>query len=140
MKWRILTVGKPALTYAKQGVDEYLGRMRRYTDVDWQPVKALPSPAEAKPASGVLLVLDERGESLTTAAFRQQVDQWELQGQKSVVCLIGGADGHSPAMRQAATMILSLSAMTMQHELALVVWLEQLYRVYTLKKGEPYHR
>jgi 23S rRNA (pseudouridine1915-N3)-methyltransferase len=140
MKWRIFTVGKPALSFAKQGVDEYLKRMNRYAEVEWQALKALPEPAVAKPSGGLLLVLDERGQSLTTEVFCAKVNQWELQAVKTVVCVIGGADGHSPEMRQAADLVLSLSAMTMQHELALVVWLEQLYRIYTLKKGEPYHR
>jgi 23S rRNA (pseudouridine1915-N3)-methyltransferase len=59
---------------------------------------------------------------------------------KRVALLIGGADGHSPVLRGAADHVLSLSAFTLQHELALVVLLEQIYRVHTLLKGEPYHR
>ena len=59
---------------------------------------------------------------------------------KKVAFLIGGADGHPPELRERCDEIWSLSRMTMQHELALVVLLEQLYRVFTIKRGEPYHR
>ena len=59
---------------------------------------------------------------------------------KNVSFLIGGSDGHSSELRNCCDEIWSLSAMTMQHELALVVLLEQLYRAYTIKRGEPYHR
>jgi 23S rRNA (pseudouridine1915-N3)-methyltransferase len=59
---------------------------------------------------------------------------------KEVSFLIGGADGHDPAVRHAADLVWALSPLTLQHELALVVLLEQLYRAYSIKRGEPYHR
>ena len=59
---------------------------------------------------------------------------------KSVAVLIGGAEGHGEEVRSAADLILSFGRLTMQHELALVAAVEQIYRVYTLKRGEPYHR
>ena len=86
------------------------------------------------------IVLDERGERLTTSAFVGKVQTWQNSGQKKVALLIGGADGHSEQVRDSADLILSLSGFTLQHELALVVLLEQIYRVHTVLKGEPYHR
>ena len=59
---------------------------------------------------------------------------------KTLAFLIGAADGHSPALREACDAVLTLSAFTLQHELALLVLLEQLYRVASLQSGTPYHR
>ena len=142
MKWRIIVVGKPALDYARRGVAEYEKRLKRYAPCEIVFLRDADEARLSKAAEGCFrIVLDERGEALTTEAFRQQIDGWELEGTlKSIAILIGGADGHSDAMRQSADLCLGLSAFTLQHELALVVVLEQLYRVYTIKRGEPYHR
>ncbi|MFN5961206.1 MAG: 23S rRNA (pseudouridine(1915)-N(3))-methyltransferase RlmH, partial [Verrucomicrobiota bacterium] len=86
------------------------------------------------------IAMDERGRSFTTDALHQTVNRWELDGTKRIALLIGGADGHSPALRSQCRDIWALSPLTLQHELALVVLLEQIYRVYTIKRGEPYHR
>jgi 23S rRNA (pseudouridine1915-N3)-methyltransferase len=137
MKWKVITVGKPALAYAKAGATEYLSRLQHYTPIEWQAAKSLPT---TKVAGDFWLVLDERGELPTTSGWRTTIDQWERRPVKSITVLIGGADGHSAALRDQADSLLSLSRFTLMHELALVVFLEQLYRVYTLKKGEPYHR
>ena len=63
-----------------------------------------------------------------------------MSGVKRVALLIGGADGHSPVLREKADHVVAMSGFTLQHELALVVLLEQIYRVHTVLKGEPYHR
>jgi 23S rRNA (pseudouridine1915-N3)-methyltransferase len=85
------------------------------------------------------VVLDERGQNPNTLAFKARLEAWELDS-KGVAFLIGGAEGHAQGVRDQADWLLSLSKLTLQHELALVVLLEQLYRVETLKRGEPYHR
>ena len=145
MHWKLIVVGKPALEYAERGMAEYLGRLKRYVKVEVIYLKDGPATvlAEryAKAAEGCLqVVLDERGVLPTTAEFRAQVDKWEMDGTKRVALMIGPADGHSVALRGSADYLLALSRFTLQHELALVVALEQIYRIYTLKKGEPYHR
>ncbi len=147
MKWRIIAVGKPALAYAREGVAEYTKRLRRYVDCEIHYLKDGGSPSELaarmmKMSDGCLrIVLDERGDQKGTDAVREWVDRWEIDGGiKSIAVLVGGADGHSEELREAADLVLGLSRLTLQHELALVVLLEQIYRVYTLKKGEPYHR
>ncbi len=145
MHWKILAVGKPALPWARQGIDDYLGRCARYAKVEVAYLKDGPRPQVEerflKNSEGSCrIVLDERGERLTTGAWHAAVDRWELLGTKRISLLIGGADGHSEALRDRADAVWSLSALTLQHELALVVLLEQLYRVYTIKRGEPYHR
>ena len=87
------------------------------------------------------VVLDERGEEVTSRALAGRITQWEQEGSvKSVAVLIGGANGHTHALRSAAQWTWSLSKLTLQHEMALLLVLEQLYRAYTIKAGTPYHR
>ncbi|MEM7348468.1 MAG: 23S rRNA (pseudouridine(1915)-N(3))-methyltransferase RlmH, partial [Chloroflexota bacterium] len=69
-----------------------------------------------------------------------KVEHWQLNAVKSVRLFIGGADGHDDEIRQQADLLLGLSGFTLQHELALVVLLEQIYRAHTVLRGEPYHR
>lgn len=147
MKWRIIAAGKPALKYARDGIAEYEKRLRRYANCEITYIRPGNTREEtearflATSDGSFRIILDERGELPDTLTFQQKVDAWEMDGSiKSVALIIGASDGHSDAFRQSADFLLSLSKFTLQHELALVVLLEQLYRVYTLKKGEPYHR
>ncbi len=145
MKWRIYHVGKPALAFARDGVADYSKRLRHYTSAELIVLRTGAADEIArrcgpKQAGQIRLILDERGESLTTAAMASKVEVWQMQAIKSVDCFIGGADGHPKSLREEADLVLGLSAFTLQHELALVVWLEQLYRVHTVLRGEPYHR
>lgn len=146
MKWQIACVGRPSLAYAKAGVAEYEKRLKRYTKLS---IDLLPRDLGAERNGSQLLqmsdgatrlVLDERGDPWTTQKFVSRVEQWQLDGVKRVSLLIGGADGHSSETRAAADEVISLSGFTMQHELALLVLMEQLYRIHTVLRGEPYHR
>lgn len=119
--------------------------MARYGSYQLQHIKDGSSEDVSKrlldASEGTLrIVLDERGENLTTSAFASRVEHWELEGIKRASYLIGASDGHSESLRQQADMVWALSPLTLQHELALVVLLEQLYRVATIHRGEPYHR
>lgn len=145
MRLSIITVGKPALAYARMGCDEYLQRLQHYGGVDWQVVK----PAAHGEVIGKMMelssgshriLLDERGKALSTQDWATAFGQWENQSLKRLSFLIGPADGFRPEDRKKADAVWSLSALTMQHELALLVLLEQIYRVQTFRKGEPYHR
>jgi 23S rRNA (pseudouridine1915-N3)-methyltransferase len=86
------------------------------------------------------VVLDERGEHVVSRAVAQKITEWEMHGPRDLAFLIGGADGHTDALRQAAGWRWALSKLTLQHEMALVLTLEQLYRACTLRAGHPYHR
>jgi 23S rRNA (pseudouridine1915-N3)-methyltransferase len=146
MHVRIIVAGKPALGYAREGAREYLQRLRHYGRHELVTVKA-GTPAEVstrllEASVGTWrVVLDERGEPLTTAALAARLTILEQRGDiKTVSFLLGAADGHTSALRAKADLVLALSPLTLQHELALVVLLEQLYRIATLRRGEPYHR
>jgi len=146
MRFRVIVAGKPALGYAKTAVDDYLKRLGRHGTYEFSIVKAGDREAvsarllEAS-AGCYRIALDERGESPSTRKLAERMDALEMAGEvKTVAFLIGAADGHTPGFRKDCDLILSLSSMTMQHELALVVLMEQLYRLATIKAGSPYHR
>ena len=146
MQIRLIVAGKPALAYAKVGVAEYLKRLSRTGSHELVVIKAGSrdevSARLLERSQGCFRVaLDERGECLTTRRFAERLDSLELRGDvKTVAFLIGAADGHTEQLRSKCDLVLTLSALTLQHELALLVLLEQLYRVATLKSGSPYHR
>ena len=143
MKLRVLAIGKPKLRYAADGIAEFQKRLQRSCPVEINYLKDKDESAQllSRSAGSYRIALDERGDRLTTAQLVSRVNALEQRGDiKTVSFLIGGADGHSEKLRQQSDLILSLSSLTMQHELALVVLLEQLYRVFSIKRGEPYHR
>jgi len=145
MKHQVIVAGKPALSYAKDGTAEYLKRLRRYGTYELKHIKDGSSEDVSQrlreASEGTLrIVMDERGENLTTDALTAKVKQWEMRGVKRASYLIGASDGHTQQLRNEADLIWALSPLTLQHELALVVLLEQLYRVATIQRGEPYHR
>ena len=143
MKWRVLAVGKPSLDYAKRGITDYERRLRRYASVELVYSKneqEMERDWHAKAPRWLRVVLDERGTRMTTQKLASQVEAWQLNGVAGALCAIGGADGHNQERRDSADLVLSLSDFTLQHELALLVWMEQLYRVCSLLNGSPYHR
>jgi len=145
MRLHILTIGKPKLAYAKAGVAEYLDRFPPRNGVDLEPLRASARDEEGKVllarSDGMFRVaLDERGEQITSRELARKLTAWELQRTKAVAFLIGGADGHSDELRTTADWRWSLSPLTLQHELALIVLLEQLYRARCINAGTPYHR
>lgn len=146
MQIRVIVAGKPALAYAKAGADEYLKRLSRFGGYELVNVRAgtrdeVSERLLERSQGSYRIALDERGERLGTRAFAEKLDSLALRGDiKAVAFLIGAADGHNDTLRSACDLLLTLSPFTLQHELALVVLLEQLYRVASLKSGSPYHR
>lgn len=146
MHVRLIVAGKPALAYARAGVEEYLKRLSRLGGYELVTVKAgtrdeVSARLLERSQGCYRVALDERGERLTTRAFAGRLEALELRGDvKTIAFLIGAADGHNEALRAASDLLLTLSPFTLQHELALLVLLEQLYRVASLKSGSPYHR
>jgi 23S rRNA (pseudouridine1915-N3)-methyltransferase len=143
MNVHVFTIGKPKLAYARAGVEEYTARLG--TSVKLETLKASTREEESaallqRSEKMLRVVLDERGEQLTSRELAARLTRWELDRIKSVAFLIGGADGHTDELRQHATWRWSLGKLTLQHELALVVLLEQLYRARCIQANTPYHR
>lgn len=87
----------------------------------------------------VLVALDERGETLGSLDFARRLGRWREEGRR-VVFAIGGADGLDPAVIGRAELVLALGRLTLPHELARLVLVEQLYRAHSILVGHPYHR
>ena len=92
------------------------------------------------PEKSVVLILDERGDSLDSASFAQRLARWRDDGHPAAVFVIGGDDGLAPNLRDKAAMRLSFGAATWPHQLVRVMLLEQIYRAVSILSGHPYHR
>lgn len=145
MKLRVITVGKPKLKFIMPGVEMYLKRLVPYGACEWVTVKSGNAQSEGQlllkaASSGVRIIWDEHGKMIGSIELADQMTRWELEATREVNFLIGGADGHSDEVKVAADWKWSLSKLTLQHELALLMMMEQLYRAQTIRRGEPYHR
>lgn len=146
MEVMVLAAGKPSLAYARSGVELYRERLCPFGGVKLHYVKSTGGTSEVgerllAASEGCLrIAVDERGKNLTTREWEAQWRDWELHSVKRIAFLIGSADGHSEQLRETCNLVVSLGRHTMQHELALVVLLEQIYRIRTLLVGSPYHR
>ena len=138
MNWTIQPIGKPSFPWVRQGVAEYEKRIQRFAKLQIKPVKTHEGFTSS--TGTVFWVLDETGKSFSTAQLADKVTDLEDRGIHSVRVCIGGSDGVGDELRKNADLVLSLGPQTLMHELALLVWMEQVYRIHTLKAGHPYHR
>lgn len=155
MKVVVLSVGADKSGLFEPAVDEYARRIRRYAPFELTEIK--PSrkggidPMRAREEEGLALLarvdprmfvvaMDERGDLLDSEAFSKKVLQEAMLRGRDLAFLIGGAEGHSDAVRARADRVLSLSPMTLAHRLARLVLAEQIYRAFTIARGEPYHK
>lgn len=145
MQWRIIVVGKPSQTWVKQALDGYLKRLQHYARVELVaikegPIRQVESLIESACEEGLRVLLDERGKQLRSVELADWVDKQEISSCKRICLVIGGANGHSEQLRASSRVTWSLSTLTLQHDIALIVLVEQLYRAYSILRGEPYHR
>ncbi len=94
----------------------------------------------AVPDGAVMIVLDERGDSLTSTQFAQQLQRWRDDGVAELAFLIGGANGLNAEVRKSAQLVLSFGRVTWPHFLMRALLAEQLYRAQQILDGHPYHR
>jgi 23S rRNA (pseudouridine1915-N3)-methyltransferase len=92
------------------------------------------------PEKSVVVALDERGESIDSAAFARHLGRWRDESVGNTIFVIGGADGLSPDLRRKAKLKLAFGAATWPHQIVRVMLLEQIYRAATILAGHPYHR
>ena len=143
MKLKIAWIGKTKESAIQTLTDEYLRRLSRYAEV--QPITLRDESAllklwarDARPKHALVL-LDGRGKQLSSEEFAGWLREYQERSSSPLLFAVGPADGFSDQARQPATLVLSLGKMTLAHELARVVLLEQLYRAFTILKGHPYH-
>jgi 23S rRNA (pseudouridine1915-N3)-methyltransferase len=155
MRLRILAVGTKMPAWVEAGVDEYARRLRTHWKFELLEIPAgrrsasqSPDRAVASEGERVLaalrpgeqaIALDERGVAMGTRELAARLAAGERDG-RDLALLIGGPDGHAPAVRQRATESWSMSKLTLPHGLARVLLAEQLYRAQSLLLNHPYHR
>jgi 23S rRNA (pseudouridine1915-N3)-methyltransferase len=92
------------------------------------------------PEDAAVVILDERGESVSSSSFAGHLQTWRAADRPAVVFVIGGADGLAPALRDKASLLVAFGAATWPHQLVRIMLLEQVYRAVTILLGHPYHR
>ena len=147
MKLRLIRVAKGKLAWADAAAADYTRRLKRYAP--FEEVVVRPGGGREVEAARLLkhvspgdrlIALDERGARLDSHGWSNVVQTARLDGVGVLWFAIGGPDGHGPAVRERADKTLALAPMVLAHQVARVVVLEQLYRAWTLIRGEPYHR
>ena len=153
MKLKIAWVGKTKEPAIQALTEEYLKRIGRYVQVEGVSLcdevallemcgRASLQAGKAKTKAGVkstLVLMDSRGKEFSSEQFAGFLGDYQDRNPLPLVFAVGGADGFSDVTRGAAQHTISLGKMTLAHELARVVLLEQVYRAFTILKGHPYH-
>lgn len=155
MNIKLIVVSKTDVPYLQQGIEEYLGRLKHYCDMQLVVIPALKnlgkaSPEEVKEREGELIIkqlekvdqvvlLDEHGKEYTSVGFSEFLQKQMNAGVRTLAFVIGGAYGFSPAVYAAAGHKISLSQMTFNHQMVRLFFLEQLYRAHTILRHEKYH-
>jgi 23S rRNA (pseudouridine1915-N3)-methyltransferase len=147
MKFRFVWIGKTKDKNWRALQDEYLARLSHFVKTEIVELKdANDKEIEGKRIlenlnqSAFVVLLDVKGRSVSSHQLAEIVENWQNRGLKEVSFVIGGADGVASAVVERADYSLSLSVLTLTHEMARVVLAEQLYRAYTIIKGFPYQR
>jgi 23S rRNA (pseudouridine1915-N3)-methyltransferase len=155
MQLEFLFLGKTKDSYLSDGINQYLSRLKHYAQVEVKILKTKgcsnANDTQLKVQEGKLLmdavssgaftvVLDSSGRQFASEEVANLLDNWEQRGLKRVSFIIGGALGLSDEVIRQGDLILSLSKMTFTHDMTRLFLLEQIYRAYTIKAGEKYHK
>ena len=155
MKITLLTVGKTDRDWVKQGLDIYMSRLKHYIPFSIVEIPELKnvsslSKDQIKSKEGELLfkniratddviLLDERGKEYSSTEFAKVLQDKITYSGKDIVFIIGGAYGFSDEIYKRANSKMSLSRMTFSHQMVRAIFAEQIYRAFTIIRGEPYH-
>jgi 23S rRNA (pseudouridine1915-N3)-methyltransferase len=132
-------VGKPKDSHCNAMAADYVKRISRFAPCQMAEIRLDRIDLWAKHPTAKKILMDPAGISLDSDAFSQIFSKAEMLGH-DLVFAIGGHDGHPDDWRKRADLLISLSAMTMPHELARTVLTEQIYRAFTILRGHPYPR
>jgi 23S rRNA (pseudouridine1915-N3)-methyltransferase len=132
-------VGKAKDAHANALAADYIKRASRYAPAQMTELKPGRSEFWSKHPNATKILLDPVGQALDSGAFARLFEKAEMLGH-DLVFVVGGHDGLSPEWKSHADLLVSLSAMTMPHELARAVVAEQIYRAFTILRGHPYPR
>ena len=146
MKINLIVVGKLKEKFLVDGVAEYLKRLKKFSTVEVREISECRTLKEEGqkilslvPQNSWLCVLDVSGTALTSEDFAKKIAALNLSGVSNLTFAIGGAFGLSDELKRAASFRLSLSEMTLTHQMARLVLVEQIYRAFKINRHEPYH-
>lgn len=155
MKIELAVIGKTSIGYLKQGIDEYIKRLKHYVSFEIKYIDDIKntkniSEDQQKRTEGTkilslldksdfVVLLDEHGKEYTSIQYSSYIQKRMLSGSKKVVFVIGGPYGFSQEVYDRANDKISFSKMTFNHEMIRLIFTEQLYRAYTIINHEPYH-
>lgn len=155
MKIELAVIGKTSIGYLKQGIDEYIKRLKHYVPFEIKYIDDIKntkniSEDQQKRTEGAkilllldksdfVVLLDEHGKEYTSMQYSSYIQKRMLSGAKKVVFVIGGPYGFSQEVYDRANDKISFSKMTFNHEMIRLIFTEQLYRAYTIINHEPYH-
>ena len=156
MKIHLIFVGKTRELYLREGIEDFLGRLRRYVQVEVKTVRSerltrasqaarvmaaeSEKVAAAIPSGAHVVVLDRQGKQMSSEGLAHWWQQLEQAGCRKLCFAVGGVLGFSNELRSQAQTLLALSKMTYTHEMSRLILLEQLYRACTIMRGEKYHK
>jgi 23S rRNA (pseudouridine1915-N3)-methyltransferase len=136
----VVAVGKIREKSLRAVADDYLGRVQHYARASETEVKSDAELERALPREATLVALDPEGDACTSREFARRLEGWGRRGKGDLAFVIGGAEGIPAKVLEQAHARLSLSKLTLPHRLARVLLFEQLYRAFTILRGEPYAR
>lgn len=151
----LYAVGKTNTRFVEEGLEEYIGRLKRYIPFKLEYIKDIKGSGQLpeqrqKELEGhqildrlqsydTVILLDEHGKEYSSREFAGWIEKQMTTGRKRLVFVIGGPYGFSPEVYERAHGKISLSQMTFNHEMVRLFFVEQIYRAMTILRGEPYH-
>ena len=155
MKIKFICIGKNTDNYINEGVNEYFHRIKKYVPIEIIYLRGIQKSKNTKTLytkekegemilkslddHDFLILLDEKGETYTSVKFAETLENMMVNGLKDMAFVIGGAFGFSDSVYKRSNKMVSLSKMTFPHQLIRIIFMEQLYRAFTIIKKEPYH-
>ncbi len=155
MKITFLVIGKTDEAYLREGIEKYLKRLKHYIAFQHLEIPDLKNTKHLNEAeqkskeaelilkqlkpNDQLILLDENGEEFSSEGFATYLNKKMLASVQNLVFVVGGPYGFDKSMYQKANGKISLSRMTFSHQMVRLFFVEQVYRAFTILKGEPYH-
>ena len=159
MKIKIVTVGKLKEKYLKDGIAEYTKRISRFAKLEMIELADEKTPDKASELENqkiletegarilskvgerdFVVVLAIEGKTLSSEEFSKQLEQASIKGYSTLTFIIGGSLGLAPVVKNRANLSVSFGRLTLPHQLMRLVFVEQIYRAFTIQQGSPYHK
>jgi 23S rRNA (pseudouridine1915-N3)-methyltransferase len=155
VRLKVVCIGRTQKGYLTQGIKDYITRLQHYIKLEWIELQKSKKSRSSKyheglkkesekiwahiHSSALWVVLAEGGKAFSSSDFAKWIESRMIEGRQEIIFIIGGDQGLDPEILSKADLKLSLSRMTFTHQMIRLIFLEQLYRAFTIIRGEPYH-